>query len=90
MWRILYKLLGVQQTIVMDMNGAVFFALELAIGYEEGTFISKYHMIVKAKGASTVKWPTLDPCSSLCESDPKLYTNFELYEIEIHKHLENI
>ena len=42
------------------------------------------------KGASIVKWTTLDPCSDLSESDPKLYTNFEFYEIEIHKHLENI
>jgi hypothetical protein len=41
-------------------------------------------------GASTVKWTTLDPCSGLRESDPKLYTNFDLYEIEIHKHLERI
>ena len=41
------------------------------------------------QGASTGKWTTLDPCSSLSESDPKLYTNFEFYEIEIHKHLEN-
>jgi len=41
-------------------------------------------------GASTVKWTALDPCSSLSESDPKLYTNFDLYEIEIHKHLESI
>ena len=41
-------------------------------------------------GASTVKWTTLDPCSCLSESDPKLYTNFEFYEIKIHKHLENI
>jgi hypothetical protein len=39
-------------------------------------------------GASTVKWTALDPCSSLSESDPKLYTNFEYYEIKIH--LENI
>jgi hypothetical protein len=31
-----------------------------------------------------------DPCSSLSESDPKLYTNFEFHEIEIHRHLENI
>ena len=37
-----------------------------------------------------VKWTTLDPCSDLSESDPKLYTNFEFYEIEIHKHLENM
>ena len=42
------------------------------------------------KGASTVKWTTLDPCSGLSESDPKLYTKFEFHEIEIHKHLENI
>jgi hypothetical protein len=41
-------------------------------------------------GASTVKWTTLDPCSCLSESDPKLYTNFEFHEIEIHRHLENI
>ena len=31
-------------------------------------------------GASTVKWTTLDPCSGLGESDPKLYTNFEFHE----------
>ena len=43
-----------------------------------------------SKSASTIKWITLDPCSNLNESDPKLYTNFEFYEIEIHKHLENI
>ena len=41
-------------------------------------------------GASTVKWTNLDPCKGLSESDPKLYTNFEFYEKEIHKHLENI
>ena len=41
-------------------------------------------------GASMIKWTTLDPCSSLSESDPKLYTNFEVYKIEIHKHLESI
>jgi hypothetical protein len=41
-------------------------------------------------GASTVKWTALDPCSGLSESDPRLYTNFEFYEIEIHKHLESI
>ena len=35
-----------------------------------------------------VKWTTLDSCSSLSESDPKLYTNFEFYEVEIHKILE--
>ena len=40
--------------------------------------------------ASTVKWTTFDPCSGLSESDLKLYTNFEFYEVEIHKHLENI
>ena len=41
-------------------------------------------------GASMVKWTTLDLCSGLSESDPKLYPTFELYEIEIYKHLENI
>jgi hypothetical protein len=41
-------------------------------------------------GASTVKWTALDPCLGLSESDPKQYTNFEFYEIKIHKHLENI
>ena len=41
-------------------------------------------------GASTIKWTTLDPCSGLIESDPKLFINFEFYEIEIHKHMENI
>jgi hypothetical protein len=41
-------------------------------------------------GASTVKWTALDPRSGLKESDPKLYTNFEFHEIEIHRHLENI
>jgi hypothetical protein len=41
-------------------------------------------------GASTVKWTTFDPCSCLSESDPKLYTYFDFYEIEIHKHLEKI
>ena len=29
-------------------------------------------------------------CSSLSESDPKIYTNIEFNEIEIHKYLENI
>ena len=29
-----------------------------------------------------VKWTTLDPCSGLSESDPKLYTNFEYHKIE--------
>jgi hypothetical protein len=41
-------------------------------------------------GASTGKWTALDPCSSLSESDPRLYTNFEFYETEFHKHLESI
>ena len=36
-------------------------------------------------GASTVKWTTLDPCSCLTASDPKLYTNFDFFEIEIHE-----
>ena len=33
---------------------------------------------------------TLDPCIGLSESDLKLYTNFEFYEIKIHKNLKNI
>ena len=33
-----------------------------------------------------VKWTT--PCSGLSENDPKLYTNFEFYEIESHKHIK--
>ena len=33
-------------------------------------------------GTSMVKWTTLDPCSSLSGSDPKLYANFEVYEIK--------
>ena len=41
-------------------------------------------------GASTKKWTTLDPCLGLNESNPDLCTTFEFYEIEIHKHLENI
>ena len=52
--------------------------------------LNKYTFFLVHQGASTVKWTTLDPCSGLSESDPKLYTNFEFYEIEIHKHLENI
>ena len=39
-------------------------------------------------GASMVKCTTLDPCSGLSGSDPKLYTNFEFHEIEILKHFE--
>ena len=45
--------------------------------------------IGREEGASTVKWTTLDACSGLSESDPKLYTNFEFHEIEIHKHLQS-
>ena len=41
-------------------------------------------------GASTVKWTALDPCACLSENDPDLYSNFEFYEMEIHKHDENI
>jgi hypothetical protein len=48
------------------------------------------HVLIFVKGASTVKWTALDPCSGLSESDPKLHTNFEFHEIEIHRHLENI
>jgi hypothetical protein len=33
---------------------------------------------------------TLDPWIGLSESDPKLYTNFEFYEIKSHKVLNNI
>ena len=40
--------------------------------------------------SSMVKWTALDPCSGLSDSVPKLYTNFEFYEIEIHKHLNNV
>jgi len=40
-------------------------------------------------GANTVKWTYLYPCSGLSESYPKLYTNFDLYEIKIHKHLQS-
>ena len=49
-------------------------------------------MICESKelGASMVKWTTLDPCSGLSDSDSKLYTTFEFYEIDLHKHLENI
>ena len=32
------------------------------------------------KGASTVKWTTLDPCLVFNERDTKLYTNFEFCE----------
>jgi hypothetical protein len=46
--------------------------------------------VMLQEGASTVKWIALDPCSCLSESDPKVYTNFELHEIEIHRHLENL
>ena len=47
-------------------------------------------MLIMPPGANTVKWTTLEPCSGLTESDPKLSTNFEFHEIEIHEHLENI
>ena len=48
------------------------------------------HFQVVGKSASTVQWTILDPCSASSENDPKLYTNFEFYEIDIHKHLKNI
>ena len=35
-------------------------------------------MYVLARGASMVKWTTLDPCLVFSESDSILYTNFEL------------
>ena len=49
-----------------------------------------YAIIKESRGASTVKWTDLHLCSSLSESHLKLYTNFEFYEIKIHKHLDNI
>jgi hypothetical protein len=52
--------------------------------------IAPLFVLDKSTGASTVKWTTLDPCSGLSESDPKLHTNFDFYETEIHKHLESI
>jgi hypothetical protein len=51
----------------------------------EQSLLPLYYM-----GASTVKWTTLDPCSGLSESDPKIYTNFDRNEIEIHENLESI
>ena len=45
------------------------------------------YRMIRMMGASTVKWTTLDPCSSLSESAPKLFTNFEVYETKIHKNL---
>ena len=32
----------------------------------------------------------VSPISGLSKTDPKVYTYFEFYVIEIHKHLENI
>ena len=49
-----------------------------------------YSTTTTTMSASTVKCTALDPCSGLSESDPNLYINFKFYEIEIHKHLENI
>ena len=43
-------------------------------------------MVKFLMGKSTVQWTILDPCLGLSESDAKLYTNFEVYEKEIHKH----
>ena len=63
-------------------------------GYKRGNIITQgdnfggQGVLVVDRGASTVKWTTLDPCSSLSKSYPKLYTNFEFYAIEILKHLE--
>ena len=31
-------------------------------------------------GVSMVKWTTLDPCTSLGESDSKCYINFQFYD----------
>ena len=53
-------------------------------------FKSAAYIINLYQGASRVKWTTLDPCLVLSESDPKVYTNFNFYEIEIHKHLVSI
>ena len=39
-------------------------------------------------GANTIKWTIVDPCVGLTESDSKLYTNFEVCEERIHKHLK--
>ena len=39
--------------------------------------------------ASTVKYTTSLPCTSLSEIDSKLYINFELGKGKNHKHLEN-
>ena len=50
----------------------------------------EFQLYDSGTGASTVKWTTLELFSGLSESDPRLYTNFNFYEIEIHKHLENI
>ena len=41
-------------------------------------------------GVSTIKWTTLDPCTSLSEVIQKIYTNFEFCEKEDDlKHLKN-
>lgn len=37
-------------------------------------------------GATMVKWTIVDPCPSVSESDSKIYTNFELFELRIHRH----
>ena len=53
---------------------------------------------VGATWVSILDWPNFlagckhgkvdSSCSGLSASDPKLYTNFEIHEIEIHKHLK--
>ena len=42
------------------------------------------------RGASMVKWTTLNPCISSSKSNSKLYTNFEIYEEKNHRHLEKL
>ena len=45
-------------------------------------FVPTIAYLLLLLGASTVKWTALDPCSRLSESDPKLCTTVEFYEIE--------
>ena len=45
--------------------------------------------LYKSLSASTVQWKSLDPCTSLSESDLKQYTNLEFCE-KGHKHFKNI
>ena len=48
---------------------------------------------MSTKGASTVKWTTLEPCIGLSASDSKVYTNFEYVKkkfIHLKKHIGNL